>query len=83
MLIFLIRQFPDLDHMTPVIYKICQGGKYSVKLLCQNLDYDINNDFLIQYLRDEFGIETEYTYDHFHDSALKRFLSMPRYLAAQ
>ena len=75
MLIFLIRQFPDLDHMTPVIYKICQGGKYSVKLLCQNLDYDINNDFLIQYLRDEFGIETEYTYDHFHDSALKRFFS--------
>ena len=75
MVIFLIRQFPDLDHMAPIICKIAQKGRDRIKLLCQNLDYDIQNNFMVEYLKDEFGIETEYSYEHFHGSAFKRFFS--------
>ena len=75
MYIFLIRQFPDLDHMAPIICKIAQKGRDRIKLLCQNLDYDIQNNFMVEYLKDEFGIETEYSYEHFHGSAFKRFFS--------
>jgi hypothetical protein len=73
--IFLIRQFPDLDHLAPVICRIAQERKTKIKLLCQNLDYDIQNDFMVEYLKAEFGVDTEYSYDRFYGPIYKRLVS--------
>lgn len=75
MYIFLIRQFPDLDHLAPVICWIGKKGHSNIKLLCQNLDYDIKKDFIVEYLKAEFGIDTEYSYDHIYGSIYRRLLS--------
>jgi len=63
MYIFFIRQFPDLDHATPIIYKMVQKGSTEIMVLFQNLDYDIHNNFITKYLKVEFGIESQYSYN--------------------
>jgi hypothetical protein len=75
MYIFLIRQFGDLDHATPIIYKMAQKGSAAIRLLCQDLDYDIHTDFIIKYLREKFGIKTDYSYSLYAAGGFKRILS--------
>ena len=73
--IYLIRQFPDIDHMAPIIYKMAQKGKNHSEILCQNLDYDIQNDFILNKLKEKFGINTRYSYDVFYGSSIKHLFS--------
>ncbi|MGD9079386.1 MAG: hypothetical protein PVG96_08600 [Desulfobacterales bacterium] len=75
MYIFFIRQFADLDHATPIIYKMAQKGSTAIRVLCQNLDYDIRTDFIIKYLREELGIKTDYSYSLYANGVLKRILA--------
>jgi hypothetical protein len=70
MYVFFIRRFPDLDHMFPIIYRMAQKGM-PVTVLCQNLDYNIADDFMLAALKEEFGIEAQYTY-HVDRSLLRR-----------
>ena len=60
--------------MFPIIYKTAQRSTDGIVILCQNLDYDIQNDFVLNFLKEEFGIDTKYSY-HIDDSVLRRFLS--------
>ncbi|MBW2609734.1 MAG: hypothetical protein JRC68_05255 [Deltaproteobacteria bacterium] len=61
--------------MFPIIYKMTQQGVASrIMILCQNLDYDIRDDFILNYLKKEFGIKAEYSYN-IDKSALRCFLS--------
>jgi hypothetical protein len=75
MYIFFIRQFADLDHATPIIYKMAQKGSAAIRLLCQDLDYDIHTDFIIKYLREKFGIQTDYSYSLYAVGGFKSILS--------
>jgi hypothetical protein len=75
MYIFLIRQFPDLDHMVPIIHKMACDGVKDIKVLCQNMDYDIRNNFIVDYLKDELGIETTYSYEEVDNSTIRGFFS--------
>lgn len=63
MYIFFIRRFPDVDHLFPIIYRLSEKARGSVAILCQNLDYRIQDDFILNFLRKEFGIQTRYSYD--------------------
>jgi len=74
--IFFIRQFPDLDHATPIIYKMAQKSSATIRILCQNLDYDIRTNFIIKYLHEEFGIDTDYSYNLYAAGGFKRIISI-------
>ncbi len=71
--LFFIRRFPDVDHMFPIIYRMAQKGM-PLAVLCQNLDYNIAEDFMLEALKEEFGIEAQYTY-HVDRSVLRRSFS--------
>lgn len=76
MYIFFIRQFADLDHAAPIIYKMAQKGSIAIRVLCQNLDYDIHKNFILEYLREEFDVKIDYSYNLHATGGFKRFLSV-------
>ena len=66
MYLFFIRAFNDIDHFTPIIWKMSQNN-YSVAVYCINPEYDIHNDFRLDFLR-EMGVTVGSIYNDFDQS---------------
>jgi hypothetical protein len=64
MYIFFVRAFNDIDHMTPVIWKMAQN-KYPVAVYCFNPTYDLKRDYRLAFLRKN-GIRIRYIFDECH-----------------
>ena len=65
MYLFFIRAFNDIDHITPIAWKMHQDG-YAVSVYCIDPEYDIHSDYRLAYLRTN-GIPVGYLYDAFKD----------------
>jgi hypothetical protein len=63
MYLFFVRAFNDIDHMTPVIWKMAQDH-YPVAVYCLNAEYDIENDYRLNFLK-RLGIQVDLLYNHF------------------
>ena len=63
MYLFFVRHFNDIDHLTPVAWKL-QKDSYPVAVFCMNLRYDIQQDYRLQFLKDH-GVIVDYLYDAF------------------
>ncbi|MBI9074132.1 MAG: hypothetical protein JEZ02_01890 [Desulfatibacillum sp.] len=63
MILFVIRRFNDIDHFAPIIYKFQKQGEHEVMVLCQNPDYDINQDLRLLYLKNHWNADIRYVYD--------------------
>ncbi|MGD9013325.1 MAG: hypothetical protein PVF62_13065 [Desulfobacterales bacterium] len=63
MYLFFIRHFNDIDHFTPIIWRMHRDG-YPVAVYCMNPDYDIHSDYRLQFLRG-LGIKVTSLYDEF------------------
>jgi hypothetical protein len=61
--LFFIRAFNDIDHITPVVWKMHQDN-YPVCVYCINPAYDIHNDYRLNFLRN-LGIPVDYVYRAF------------------
>jgi hypothetical protein len=61
MYIFFIREFNDIDHMTPVIWKMAKNN-YPVSVYCFNPEYDLKRDYRIAFLRKN-GVRIRYIFD--------------------
>lgn len=74
MYLFFVRHFNDIDHLTPVAWKLQEDG-YPVAVCCMNLRYDIQQDYRLQFLKDR-GVIVDYVYDAFEQKRgpLHRFL---------
>jgi hypothetical protein len=55
MYLFFVRAFNDIDHMTPIVWKMSQD-KHPVAVYCLNAEYDIKNDYRLTFLK-ELGVE--------------------------
>ena len=51
---FVIRDIPDLDHITPIIYKFLDKKKDFV-ILNYEINLNLQNDFRINFLQKKFG----------------------------
>jgi hypothetical protein len=61
MYLFFIRQFNDIDHITPLVWKMrCDG--HPVSVYCLNPAYDLQNDYRLSFLR-HCGIKVAHIYD--------------------
>lgn len=82
MYLFFIRRFPDLDHFFPIIYHLAKDYGVPVSILCQNPDFKIHDDFILNFLKKEFGIPAGYTHNvdqsFFRHIVLKIFLKSRR-----
>ena len=74
MFLFLVRQFPDIDHIVPIAYKLAQDPSHQVVILCQNLDFDVKGDFRLRFIEKELGVFTAYSYHVYPGSWWKRML---------
>ena len=61
MYLFFIRQFNDIDHITPLIWKMQRDG-HPVSVYCLNPAYDLRNDYRLSFLR-KCGIKVAHVYD--------------------
>ncbi len=61
--LFFVRAFNDIDHITPVVWKM-KRGNYPVAVFCINPEYDIQSDYRLNFLI-ELGITVDSIYNVF------------------
>jgi len=74
MYLFLVRAFNDIDHITPIVWKMSRDD-YPVAVYCINPEYDVKSDYRLNYLK-ELGVEVDLIYNHFDQNLgrLHRFM---------
>jgi hypothetical protein len=65
MYLFFVRAFNDVDHITPIVWKMRQDD-YPVAVYCLDPEYDIENDYRLNFLRN-IGVEVGYLYHSFDE----------------
>jgi hypothetical protein len=63
MYLFCVRHFNDVDHITPVVWRMKQDN-YPVAVYCINPRYDIEHDYRLNFLKKQ-GVTVESIYDAF------------------
>lgn len=63
MYLFFVRAFNDIDHITPIVWRM-NKEKYPVAVYCMNPAYDIQNDYRLSFLRKQ-GVTVKLIYDEF------------------
>ena len=63
MYLFFVRAFNDIDHITPIAWKMNRSS-YPVAVYCLNPEYDIQHDYRLNFLR-SLGISVDYIYRAF------------------
>ena len=66
MYIFFVRHFNDIDHLTPVAWKLHRDN-YRVAVYCMNLRYDIRHDYRLCFLKEQ-GVTVDYVYEAFAET---------------
>ena len=61
MYLFFIRHFNDIDHTTPIVWKLIKDN-YPVAVYCMNPLYDIRNDYRLQFLKNQ-GATVDYLHE--------------------
>jgi hypothetical protein len=78
MYLFLVRAFNDIDHITPIVWKMWQDN-HPVALFCWSPDYDLHRDYRLRFLIKQ-GVKVNYIFDEFDQSLgfihrITRFIS--------
>jgi len=55
MYLFLVRHFNDIDHITPIAWKMKTDG-YPVAVYCMNPRYDIANDYRLEFIKSQGAV---------------------------
>jgi hypothetical protein len=66
MYLFLVRAFNDIDHITPIVWKM-QQDNYPVALFCWDPAYDLQRDYRLRFLINQ-GVKVNYIFDEFGQS---------------
>ncbi|MDJ0887829.1 MAG: hypothetical protein QNI89_11030 [Desulfobacterales bacterium] len=61
MILFFVRAFNDIDHMTPVVWQM-HRNRHQTTVLCLNPEYDIDHDYRLLFLR-SLGVKVAHLYD--------------------
>jgi hypothetical protein len=63
MYLFFVRDFNDIDHITPVVWKMSKDN-YPVAIYCLNPEYDIRSDYRLSFLNN-LGLKVDFIYSDF------------------
>jgi CDP-glycerol glycerophosphotransferase (TagB/SpsB family) len=77
MYLFFVRAFNDIDHITPIVWKMSMD-KHPVSVYCIDPEYDIDNDYRLNFLREQ-GVKVDFIYNDF-DQCLGFFHGAIRFL---
>ncbi|MGD8990760.1 MAG: hypothetical protein PVI00_04815 [Desulfobacterales bacterium] len=75
MYLFFVRHFNDIDHLTPIAWKMHRAGQ-PVAVYCMNPRYDHQSDYRLHFLKN-LGITVDYLHNRFdrHRGLLHELLS--------
>jgi len=59
-MIFFVHRFNDIDHFSPIIYKIASDTDQKILVLGINPFAPLRDDFRLKFLKNKFGVEIEY-----------------------
>ena len=62
MFVFFINRFNDIDHMTPVIYKMAKQTEKKIYVYSLNPSFNINSDYRLSLLNNTPRIQLDYFY---------------------
>jgi len=65
MYLFFIRAFNDIDHITPIVWKMNRDSQ-PVAVYCINPEYDIQSDYRLSFLHTR-GVTVDFLYNDFDD----------------
>lgn len=63
MYLFFVRAFNDIDHITPIVWKMNQDN-YPVSVFCINPEYNIQNDYRLSFLKAN-RVKVDFLYNDF------------------
>ena len=63
MYLFFVREFNDIDHITPIVWKMRQDN-YPLAVFCLNPEYDLHRDYRLRFLKKQ-GVKVNYIFDEF------------------
>ena len=86
MYLFFVWAFNDIDHITPIVWKMSMD-KYPVSVYCIDPQYDIYNDYRLNFLKEQ-GVTVDFIYNSFDQSlgflhGAARFLFLRSFAAAR
>jgi hypothetical protein len=64
-IVFFIRAFNDIDHFTPLIYRVSQSPDCHIDVFCIDPKIDYRNNINIQFLSKKCDIVVKYLYEEF------------------
>jgi hypothetical protein len=65
MFLFFVRHFNDIDHLTPVAWKM-KKANHPVAVYCMNPRFDYHYDYRLRFLKD-IGVTVDYLHGHFDE----------------
>lgn len=74
MIVFFVRRYNDIDHITPIIYKFALEG-VNCSIYCLNPSFDIYSDYRLEFLRSEYNIEIKYLHSANNYSVVNKIVS--------
>ncbi len=73
-MLYVFREFNDLDHMTPVLDQALTLHPEETIITCINPNLDLKDDFRLKYLQSKYNVKVQYIYDLYCNSlGLKLF----------
>ncbi len=75
MIVIFIHRFNDIDHLTPVIYKLAKDTDKEILLLAINPFVNIFNDFRLQFLDDFDNVRIDYLFNYYKPNILYKVLA--------
>ena len=86
MYLFFVRAFNDIDHITPIVWKMSMDN-YPVAVYCIDPEYDIDHDYRLNFLK-ERGVTVDLIYNVFDQyrgfiHGAVRFLFLRSFAAAR
>jgi len=61
--LFFVREFNDIDHITPIVWRM-HRDKFPTAVFCLNPQYDLQGDYRLQFLKAQ-GVRVNYLFDEF------------------
>jgi hypothetical protein len=74
-IIFFIHRFNDIDHLTPIIYRIAKDTDYKILILSLSPYYDLYDDYRFKYLKENYKVTVNYIYKALYPSIFHQIFS--------
>ena len=58
-ILFLMMQNPDIDHLVPIAVLLAETKKYTIKILTHKNHVNFQEDERIKYLKENYGIKVK------------------------